>query len=140
MKHGQLTADASTNNIQDQPYSKYKHSLIFRVRHYTHLQYIRLTYVYAVITMKPVHRLQICHIVRNYKTKKAATTTTTVKWLLLLQGTPYHSPKLCPGPCNSVGMRQGTDRQTHTETDTQMTMANIHFTLPCLTRNVQIHK
>jgi len=30
-----------------------------------------------------------------------------------LEGTPYHSPKLQPGPCSSVGMWQGTDRQTH---------------------------
>ena len=27
-----------------------------------------------------------------------------------LEGTPYHSPKLHPGPCSSVGMRRG---QTH---------------------------
>jgi len=40
-----------------------------------------------------------------------------------LQGTPYHSPKLHPGMCSSVEMRQGTDRQT----DTQMHMSNIHF-------------
>jgi len=40
-----------------------------------------------------------------------------------LEGTPYHSPKLHPGPCSSVGMRPGTDRQI----DTQMAMANIHF-------------
>jgi len=31
-----------------------------------------------------------------------------------LQGHPYHSPH--PGPCNSVGMRTRTDRQTHTDT------------------------
>jgi len=30
-----------------------------------------------------------------------------------LEGTPYHSSKLHPGPCSSVGMRWGTDRQTH---------------------------
>jgi len=30
-----------------------------------------------------------------------------------LQGIPYRSHKLHPGPCSSVGMRQGTDRQTH---------------------------
>jgi len=30
-----------------------------------------------------------------------------------LGGIPYHSSKLHPGPCNSVGMRQWTDRQTH---------------------------
>jgi len=29
-----------------------------------------------------------------------------------LGGTPYHSPKLDPGPCSSVGMRRGTDRHT----------------------------
>jgi len=32
-------------------------------------------------------------------------------------GTPYHSPKLHPGPCSSVGMRRGTDRQTDRQTD-----------------------
>jgi len=26
----------------------------------------------------------------------------------------YHSPKLHPGPCNSVGMRPRTDTQTNT--------------------------
>jgi len=30
-----------------------------------------------------------------------------------LEGTPYHSSNLHPGPCSSVGMRRGTDRQTH---------------------------
>jgi len=29
-----------------------------------------------------------------------------------VEGTPYHSPKLHPGPCSSVGMRRGTDRHT----------------------------
>ena len=29
-----------------------------------------------------------------------------------LGGIPYHSPKLHPGPCNSMGMRQRTDRHT----------------------------
>jgi len=36
-----------------------------------------------------------------------------------LRGTPYHSPKLHPGPCSSVGMRPRTDRQTR--------ITNIHF-------------
>ena len=31
-----------------------------------------------------------------------------------LRGIPYHSPKLHPGPCNSVGMRPRTDTQTDT--------------------------
>jgi len=30
-----------------------------------------------------------------------------------LDGTPYHSPKLHPGLCSSVGMQRVTDRQTH---------------------------
>jgi len=42
-----------------------------------------------------------------------------------LEGIPYHSPKLHPGLCSSVGMQWGTDRQT----DTQTAMATIHFTL-----------
>ena len=42
-----------------------------------------------------------------------------------LEGTSYHSPKLHPGPCSSVGMRQGTDTQTH--------VTNIHFA-PSMTR------
>jgi len=32
-------------------------------------------------------------------------------------GSPYHSPKLHPGPCNNVGIRPWTD--THTQTHTQ---------------------
>jgi len=28
------------------------------------------------------------------------------------EGTPYHSPKLHPGPCSSVEMWQETDRHT----------------------------
>ena len=34
-----------------------------------------------------------------------------------LGGIPYHSPKLHPGQCNSVGMRPRTDTQTDTHTD-----------------------
>ena len=40
-------------------------------------------------------------------------------------GSPYHSPKLHPGPCNSVGIRPRIDRQTHTDTQTRVT--TIHF-------------
>jgi len=35
-----------------------------------------------------------------------------------LGGIPYHSPKLHPGPCNSVGMRQWTDTQTQIDRHT----------------------
>jgi len=42
-----------------------------------------------------------------------------------LRGIPYHSPKLHPGPCNSVGMRPRTDR--HTDTQTQTRVITIHF-------------
>jgi len=41
-----------------------------------------------------------------------------------LGGIPYHSPKLHPGPYNTVGMRPWTDRQTHTQTDVRN---QIHF-------------
>jgi len=44
-----------------------------------------------------------------------------------LGGSPYHSPKLHPGPCNSVGIRPRTDRQTDTHTDTQTRVTTIHF-------------
>ena len=40
-----------------------------------------------------------------------------------LGGIPYHSPKFYQGPCNSVGMRPRTDRQTHTQTR----VTTIHF-------------
>jgi len=45
------------------------------------------------------------------------------------RGSPYHSPKLHPGPCNSVGMRPQTDRHTdrQTHTHTQMRVTTIHF-------------
>jgi len=40
-----------------------------------------------------------------------------------LGGSLYHSPKLDPGPCSSVGIRPRTDRQT----DTQTRVTTIHF-------------
>ena len=40
-----------------------------------------------------------------------------------LGGIPYHSPKLHPGPCSSVGVRPRTDRQTDRET----CVTTIHF-------------
>ena len=36
-----------------------------------------------------------------------------------LEDTPYHSPKLHPGPCSSVGIRRGTD--------THLAVNTIHF-------------
>jgi len=45
-----------------------------------------------------------------------------------LEGTPYHSSKLQPGPCSSVGMRRGTDRHTDTQTDTQNTDGRDQYT------------
>jgi len=44
-----------------------------------------------------------------------------------LGGIPYHTLKLHPGPCNSVGMRPRTDRQTHKQTDTQTRVTTIHL-------------
>jgi len=43
------------NLLINHAYHEYKHSLTFRVRRY------------VVIAMKPVHRLQICPIVHNYR-------------------------------------------------------------------------
>jgi len=42
-----------------------------------------------------------------------------------LEGIPYHSSKLHPGPCCSVGMWPQTDRPTHTHGHSHVT--NIHF-------------
>jgi len=40
----------------------------------------------------------------------------------------YHSPKLHPGPCNSVSCGRGqTVRHTHRQTDTQSHVTTIHF-------------
>ena len=57
----------------------------------------------VAIATQPVHRLQI-----------RATDCSAQ-----LGDIPYHSPKLHPGPCNSVDMRPRTDTQTDTHTDTQ---------------------
>jgi len=58
--------------------------------------------------MQPVHRLQ--------KPPNSAQ----------LVHIPYHSPKLHPGPCNSVGMWLRTDTDRHTDTQTRVT--TIYFT------------
>jgi len=42
-----------------------------------------------------------------------------------LEGTPYHSSNLHPGPCSSVGMRRWTDR--HTDRPAQTAVTTIHF-------------
>ena len=60
-----------------------------------------------VIAMKPVHRLQIRPSAQIYRVP------------------PIPRPKLHVGPCSGAEMRQGTDRQTHTHTQTAVT--NIHF-------------
>ena len=44
-----------------------------------------------------------------------------------LGGIPYHSPKLHPGPCNSVGIRPQTGTQSDTHTQTRVT--TIRFAL-----------
>jgi len=45
-----------------------------------------------------------------------------------LGGTPYHSSKLHPGPCSSVGVRRGTHTHPKAQTHRQMHVINIHFT------------
>jgi len=42
------------------------------------------------------------------------------KTSVALKGTTYHSPKLHPGLCSSVGTRRGTDRHTDTHTDRRL--------------------
>ena len=41
-----------------------------------------------------------------------------------LEGTPYHSSKLHPGPCSRVVWQCG---EGHTDTDTHTAVASIHF-------------
>jgi len=49
-----------------------------------------------------------------------------------LGGSPYHSPKLHPGPCNSVGIRpqtvRQTDRQTHRRAWPQYILRHLRLT------------
>ena len=74
------------DDIMNQAYSKYKHSLTFRVPRCCH----------SIETRAPI-----------------ANPPNSAQ----LEGTPYHSPKLHPDPCCSVGMRRGTDRHTDRHTD-----------------------
>jgi len=64
-------------------------------------------FVYVVIATKPVHGAPIANPPNNAQSG----------------GNPYHSPKLHPGRCSSVGMPRGTDRQTGTQT----AVITIHF-------------
>ena len=82
-------------------YNKYKHSLTFRVRHY------------VVIAMKPMHRLQMCRIVHNYRAS-----------------IPFPSYIQVHAVVWECGEGQ-TDTQTHTV----HSVTNIHFAL-WLTRYV----
>ena len=47
-----------------------------------------------------------------------------------LQSTPYHFPKLHPGPCSSVGMRRRTARHTHTGTHMHVTITHFATATP----------
>ena len=73
----------------------------------------------VVIATQPVHRLQ------NANPPNSAQ----------LGGIPYHSPKLHPGSCNSVGMRPRTDRHTDRLTHRRAWPQDISRRLR-LTRNV----
>jgi len=59
-----------------------------------------------------------------------------------LEDTPYHSPKLHPGPSSSVGMGQGTDRhadkQTHRRPWPASLDSNINENLKAFTRGCTI--
>jgi len=90
----------------------------------------------VVIATKPMHQLQICPIVHNYRTPSTIPLSyirvRAIVWecserqtdprpiyilpqLCLMWNVtrqhPCHSPKLHLGPCSSVGMRRRSDRQ-----------------------------
>jgi len=44
-----------------------------------------------------------------------------------LGGIPYHSPKLHPGTCNSVGMRPRTDTDGHTDAGDHNTYRVVYY-------------
>ena len=45
-----------------------------------------------------------------------------------IEGTPYYCPKLHPGPCNSVGMRRGTGRQTQRRPCLKLSILSTKYT------------
>jgi len=77
----------------------------------------------ALVFKKPaIQRVQaLADILQCCIAMKPCTDCKSAKYCTT-RGTPYHFSKLHPGPCSSVGMRRGTDRQTHTH------VTNIHFT------------
>jgi len=91
---------ASPHNHLNQAQGEYKHSLTFHLWRYTHLQYKRLQAY-----------IRVC-----FHSSETSAPIANPPNSAQLKGTPYHSPKLHQFPCSSVGMRRGTDRQTHTET------------------------
>jgi len=91
-----------TQSLTRHTASTIRHSLTFRVRRYV---------VIATKTRAPI---------------------TNPRNSAQLEGTPYHSPKLHPGPCSSMGMRRGTDRQR----DTQTTVTNNAFRLGYASREM----
>jgi len=64
---------------------------------------------YVAIATQRVHRLQIRPIAQ-------------------LWGILYYAPKLHPGPCNSVGIRPQTDRQTHRRAWLQYILCHLRLT------------
>ena len=89
----------------NQPQNEYKHSLTFCIRCYMHLQCISIQAYVRVCCHSNETHAPIAHLPNTVQ----------------LDGTPYYSSKLHPGPCSSVEMQQGTDK------DTETAMANIHF-------------
>ena len=94
--------------------------------------YLKLyNYSYISITglfLKPgIYRVQaladISHLALCYHSNETRALIANPLDSAHLEGIHYHSPKLHPGPCSSVGMRQGTD----TQIATQMAMTTIHF-------------
>ena len=92
----------------NQPYSEYKHSLTFCVRHHTHLQYIRL-------------QAYICVCCHGNETRAP---TTNLPCSAQLEGTPTIPPSYI-WVCTVVW--ECGERQTDRQTDTQMAVGYIHF-------------
>ena len=97
-------------------------------------------HVLADISRSPlryhVHRLTIRTALRCHNNETRAPIANPPN-SAQLGGTPYHSRKLHPGPCCSVGVRPRTDTHRETETQTHRREWPIYISRrPRLTRNV----
>jgi len=98
-----------------------------KIRHRVNTSMCSLTFLvcrYAVMCANCQCRVALCCHSNETRAPTANPPNTAQPW-----GTPYHTPKLHPGPCSSVGMRPQTDTQTDRQTHRQMHVTTIHFAL-----------